>query len=368
MQLKKIISVLLTVSFIIAFVSSGFAKIEQIPQWYKLSAYLENPPELGKEVKAIAKLQSFVGDIDKFQAKIILPESWTCEQPVKIIPGLKKGKSKKIEFLVTPKTYLSQASILIELSMRIPKKQILLDLQKRFPNSYQAMAKSVKQWPSPTKRYTEIPLALLKEESFYPLTGNMWLNYDKRFKNKLSDAGPVYFDNNLITSFQAQTDLEMYEKLQKYLKTDPGFATKLKTSGIDIERKNYDHLIAINVLATRAYQKGNFKEAILFIERLEKEFGKNKSGIHQQLQIAGANIKGLSYWGKGQKRLAENTLKKAFYKNRKHKLQRYILRNLGLLMLSKGDKTTAKQMFKLGLQIKPAYTQLKSELEKISQQ
>ncbi|MDD3147869.1 MAG: hypothetical protein PHD82_11240, partial [Candidatus Riflebacteria bacterium] len=72
-------------------------------------------------------------------------------------------------------------------------------------------------------------------------------------------------------------------------------------------------------------------------------------------------LKGLVFWSQGQKRLAEDAMKKAFYANRKHALQRYVLRNIGLLMLSNRDRDTASQMYNLARPFKQGYILLESE-------
>jgi hypothetical protein len=157
----------------------------------------------------------------------------------------------------------------------------------------------------------------------------------------------------------------MFEKLIGYVKTDPALAAKLAASGVDVNKKRYDQLNGLYVLAVRSFLENNPDQARGFITRLENEIEKIDSDLAESLLIATYNLKGIIFWSLNNKRLAEDFLKKAFYHNRKHPLQRYVLRNIALLMLAKDEKTTAEHMMRLAVNIRSGYTQLEKEYEKV---
>ena len=221
----------------------------------------------------------------------------------------------------------------------------------------------MESWPSPTKRYTDTSFAIFPEESFYPLSGDMWISYADEMSPDPKLKGPVYYIDSMISLHQAQTDVEMYNKLTELLKTEEGLSEKLSESGIDIEKKHFDYLNGLYVLAVDAWKNQDYQTSLNFLEILEKESLSLKKAYADYLNIATNNLRALIFWKQGQRRLTEEAFKKAFYRNKKHKLQRYILRNLGLFMYSIKDKTTAKEMYELAKSFKKGYTLLDKETE-----
>ena len=191
----------------------------------------------------------------------------------------------------------------------------------------------------------------------------MWVSYADELSPDKAFKGPVYYIDSLISLHQAQTDVEMFNKLNVLLKTDMTLAVNLTESGIDLNKKRFDYLNGLYVLAVDAWKNQDFQTALDFLELLEKESVELKKSYADYLKIATGNMRALVFWKQGQRRLAEEAFKNTFALNRKHKLQRYILRNLGLLMYSSKDKETAKQMYSLAKNIKSGYTLLDKELE-----
>lgn len=363
--MKLFSRIVFTAIMILASISMANAAIKQLPEWYEMKVDLDAPPQLHKELKAKVTIASIIGNLENVTVRLILPEGWTVDSQEKK-PGLiKAGETAFVTFNIVPQNFLTQGSIIAEASLIVPKQAIENQIQNNFPNEAKEMIQSVRAWPKVTKRYSEISFALLEEESFYPLNSGMWLSYFAPLSPGDGFKGPVFYNDPIVTTYQAQTDVEMYEKLVNYIKADPALETKLTESGIDLNKKKYDQLNGIYVLATNAFIEKNFTQAKSFIERLESELKNLNSGWVQNLEIAALNLKGIIFWTMNQKRLAEDSLKKAFYTNRKNPLQRYVLRNISLLMLSNNEKTTAEHMMRLALDLKPGYTQLEKEYSKV---
>ena len=356
-----IFSAIILVMLLISTVAT--AETAQIPEWFNLSAGLAAPPELGKPVTVNVKLQMLIGNVDNAELRLILPESWKSEPATHTSGLVSEGNSADFSFVVTPGSCLNQGSIVVEAVMKPPFDALIARINRDFPESAEGMIASVKAWPAETKRYADIAFALFADESFYPLTGDMWLAYEDSLSPEAGFRGPSYYEDTLISAHQAQTDIEMFDKLQNVLKTDPGFAGKLAESGIDIVKKRQDMLNGLYVLAVKSWQAKSYPEAAGFIEQLEKLLEEEKAGSFENLKISVANLKGISFWSQSQKRLAEDAFKKAFYANRKHPLQRYVLRNIGLLMLANKDRETAIQMFDLALPMKQGFTLLAKEAQ-----
>ena len=187
----------------------------------------------------------------------------------------------------------------------------------------------------------------------------MWTSYDDRWKPAGALRGPAYFQESMITPYQAQTDVEMFDKLQKLLKTNPTMRQTLMQSGINLEKKHHDFQVGLYVLATQAYRKGDLETATTLLNRLEPIVSKKDP----RLQIAVGNLKALVLYSRGLRKPAEDAFRKVFYAHRKHPLQRYVLRNLGLLMLARKDRDSAREMFRLALRIKSGYTLLRKEFD-----
>ena len=365
--MKRLINCLSIVLFIfIAFsVYTVNAETMQVPQWYNMKASLEEPPVVGKSVNLNVELQAIIGDLNNVNVRLILPEGWTVDNKQKNIKKIESGKTEQIKFSVLPKNELSQGSIVVEAVFDIPKTSINNAIDKITTDKQVAdgLKASVKSWPNPTKRYTDTSFAIYPEESFYPLSGDMWLNYADDLSPDKAFKGPVYYIDSLISLHQAQTDVEMFNKLNILLKTDMTLAVNLTESGIDLNKKRFDYLNGLYVLAVDAWNNQDYQTALDFLELMEKESAELKKSYADYLKIATGNLRALVFWKQGQRRLAEEAFKNAFAVNRKHKLQRYILRNLGLLMYSAKDKESAKQMYSLAKNIKSGYTLLDKEFE-----
>ncbi len=355
--------VILLTALIVLLLTSGNveAATVQVPEWFGLNVGMAAPPELGKPVAVNVKLQMLIGDVADARIRLILPETWKSEPEALNSGSVKEGSSAEMVFNVTPGSCLNQGSIVVEAVIQVPKAAIIKRIKQDFPESADGMVAAVNAWPDETKRYADIAFALFADESFYPLTGDMWLSYDDSLAPEQGFRGPAYFEDALISAHQAQTDVEMFDKLKVLLESDAAFAGKLAESGIDINKKRQDQLNGLYVLAVKAWQEKKYAEAAGFIEQFEKHIDQEKAGSFANLKIAAGNLKGLVYWSQGQKRLAEEALKKAFYADRKHPLQRYVLRNIGLLMLSNRDRETAVQMYSLALPFKQGFTLLDNE-------
>ena len=366
--MKRLNISLSIVLFILCFIFSVCivnAETMQVPQWYQMKASLEEPPVVGKNVTLNVELQAIIGDLKNISISLILPDGWTVDKKQKNLKIIESGKTEIVKFSVLPKNELSQGSIVVEGIFDVPKDSINAVLDKISPdkNIAKDLKASVNAWPNPTKRYTDTSFAIFPEESFYPLSGDMWVNYADEMAPDKGFKGPVYFWDSLISIHQAQTDVEMFTKLTDLLKTDESLANKLTENGIDLNKKRFDYLNGLYVLAVDAWKNQDYQSSLDFLELLEKESAELKKSQIDYLKIATGNIRALVFWKQGQKRLAEEAFKKAFYQNRKHNLQRYILRNLGLLMYSFKDKSTAQQMYSLAKNMKKGYTLLDKEFD-----
>jgi hypothetical protein len=362
---KKLFAVLFCFLTIILAAVPASGKIVQYPAWYNMSLDINSPLRLDQPVTITVSIESFLGNLKDTRVRLIPPDSWNQNNLVKTIALIKAGEKKKIEFVLTPKSYLDQGSIVSEAIFNVPFEAIAAKVKEDFPDRAEGMISGLSSWPKVSKRYSEISFALLKEEAIFPLGKAIWRTYYDELAPDKGFRGPVFYDDPVISAYQAQTDVEMFQKLINYTTADPSLAQKLAESGVDINKKRYDQLNGLYVLATKSFLNGNLDQAQGFIEQFEKEIIKIDSEFVENLEIAALNLKAIIFWSKNQKRLAQEFLKKAFYKNRKHDLQRYVLRNIGLLMLANNEKATAEHMMKLGLSISPGYTLLEKELEKV---
>ncbi len=337
----------------------------QTPEWYKLKATLEEPPVVGKTIPLNIELQALIGDLKNINIRLILPDEWSVDSLEKKVKIIESGKKENIVFSVFPKIALTQGSIVVEATFDIPKNSInkAIDKMTTDKNIADSLKSSVNSWSSPTKRYTDTSFAIFPEESFYPLSNDMWINYADEMSPNTKFRGPVYYIDSMISLHQAQTDVEMFIKLSELLKTDESLAKKLAETGIDLNKKRYDYLNGLYILAVDAWKNNDYQNSLNFIGQLEKEAKDLNKNLADYLKISTENLKALIYWKQGQKHLAEEAFKNAFSQNRKHKLQRYILRNLGLFMYSKKDKATAQEMYELAKGFKKGYTLLDKEAD-----
>lgn len=361
----KFSKIIFFISIVLVCVSVN-AETMQIPQWYKMSAILEEPPVLGKPVSLNVDLTAIIGDLNNVSIKLLLPDGWVVDKNQQKVKKIISGKNESLKFSLVPKSELNQGSIVVEGIFDIPKNSINAEIDKLAKDKTMAdsLKASVNSWESPTKRYTDVSFAIFPEESFSPLSGDMWLNYADDLITIKGFRGPSYYSDPLISVHQAQTDVEMFNKLRDLLKSDASLSEKLAENGIDLEKKRLDYLNGLYVLSVDAWKNQDYQTALDFLEQLDKELVELKKAFVDYLKIATNNIRALVFWKQGQRRLAEEAFKKAFYQNRKHKLQRYVLRNLGLLMYSSNDKSTASQMYKLAKDMKKSgYILLDKEID-----
>jgi hypothetical protein len=340
------------------------AKTTQFPEWFRFSAALSGIPQGKAPVTVIASVTALLGDLQGIEVRLLLPPGWTPASQAARLARLPAGSSHGFRFEVTPAGPLPNGSIGCSLSVRVPREALADTIRRDHPPEEAAgMVQTLERWPDITNSFTDISFGLFPEEGFYPLGSDMWLDYDDRLKPEGARRGPVWYRDPLITLHQAQTDVEMYDKLQGLLKTDTAMAAKLADSGVDLSRKKQDQLLGLYMMAADAYGRGDFPGTRGLLARLTNEVPSGKEAANQDLLIAAGNLEGLACWSLGKRREAEEALRKAFYLDRKHPLQRYLLRNQGLLALTRGEKANAREMFRLALGMKPAYTLLAEEVE-----
>lgn len=360
------IAVILLVN-LFSFNSIAFGETLQIPQWYKMTANFEDVPTINKSVTLNVDLTAIIGNLENVDLKLLLPEGWVADKISKKINTIAAGKTENVKFQVTPRSYLTQGSVIVEGTFKTPKASLFNAINKITTDKEiaEGMKNSVNAWPELSKRYTNISFAIFPEESFYPISGDMWIDYADEMAPEKGFKGPVHYSNSVISTHQAQTDVEMYNRLLELLKSDKSLEAKLSESGIDLGKKRSDYLMGLYVLAEDSWRNQDYQSALDLLEQMEANIGSSKSDYIANLKIAGGNLRALVFWQQGQKRLAQDTFKKTFYSNRKHKLQRYVLRNIGLLMYAMKDKSTAQQMYRLAADMKKGYTLIDKELSLI---
>ncbi|MDD3147312.1 MAG: hypothetical protein PHD82_08425, partial [Candidatus Riflebacteria bacterium] len=200
MKPHRPLAIILTVILVLLLAPGAVdAATVQIPEWFSLSVGMAAPPEPGKPVAVNVRLNMLTGDIANAEVRPILPETWKSE-PEKLSCGpVKEGGSAEVIFNVTPGSCLNQGSIVIEAIIPVPKAQIIGRIKKDFPESAEGMIAAVNAWPDETKRYSDLAFALFAEESFFPLTGDMWLAYDDSLAPEKGFRGPVYYEDTLIS-------------------------------------------------------------------------------------------------------------------------------------------------------------------------
>lgn len=356
------------VSLVIFTQTWAFASTNHIPEWFNFTATFSKPPEIGKPIQVLATLTALVGDIQDIHVSLIMPPDWTPASPTAQLDLLGNGTSRTFSFTLTAPHPVPNGSIQCLFNSRIPKKAIKAAISTLSKEEREAMELVVDTFPDRGKGYADIAFALFPEEGFFPLSSDMWLHYDDRLTPARLLRGPVLYRNSVLTSFQAISDVEMYEKLMEKIKADPTLTQQLEASGISLDRKRMDYLAALYTLGVEEYLKGNFSRCLKFLDRLDAENPEKEEGLWAEQAIGEGNLRGLCQWGLGNKKQAEKFLRKTFYKNRKKPVQRYVLRNLALLHYDMGNLTTAREMFRLGWEIKPEYTLIKEELEKLNNQ
>ncbi len=343
----------------------AFASTIQLPAWYEFTAALEAIPQVDQPVPVVASLTALVGDIENISISLVLPPGWTADKTSDVLARLPAKSTHAFRFLVKPAGPLPNGGIGCSFQARSPKAALISAIRATGHDLAEAMAQAVANAPETGSGYADIAFALFAEEGFYPLGGTMWLAYDDRLKPSDALRGPSVWKDEMISTHQAETDVEMFERLQQQLAANPQLAEQLAANGIDVARKRGDALHALLILATEAYLKGEFPRSLELLTRFEGAMSALAADQQLELRIAGRNLRALCLWASGNKRGAEDLLRETFYLNRKLPIQRYVLRNLGLMTLDKGDRNTAREMFRLALDIKPAYTLLQKELAQL---
>jgi hypothetical protein len=236
---------------------AALAATTQIPPWYTLTATLEAPPQIKVPVVAKVTVGAPLVDLQDLEIVLVPPAGWAgTATPSQRLDRLAAGETRTLSFTLTPTGPVAHGSIVVFLRTPVPKGAIQEALRATMGEDGPAMAERVAAWPAHGEGITEIAFSLLPEESFYPLTGDMWTTYDDRLKKEPALRGPGLFREAVVTPFQAQTDVDMHDRLTGLLQTDPTLAGTLEAQGIDLARKRQDLLLGLYVLATEAYLKG----------------------------------------------------------------------------------------------------------------
>jgi len=335
-----------------------------LPPWYGFDAELAGPPRIGVPLDVLATLTSRLGTLDGITVTLMAPAGWAGATPSATLDRLASGASHLFRFTVTPTGPMPNGSIGCKLRLRMPKAALIDQAGRLFPQEAEKIASLIKQRPDEHESFTDMAFALYPQEGFYPLASDMWLTYDDRLRPEGFDRGAVLYRDAMITPFQAQTDVDMHDKLQALLKSDPNLRADLERKGIDLRKKKFDQLLGLYVLATEAFLKGDHQGAEALLHRFAVE-SENLDGLPAELLIAAENLRGLAAWALGDRKTAEQALQKAFYRNRKLPVQRYVLRNIALLTASRGDRATAREMLRLASEMKPAYVLVVDEYRRI---
>lgn len=353
--MRFILRVVLILSLIAPNVTAPVsAEMPRLPSWYTFDAALADIPRVGIPVDVLATVTSLLGDLEDVSVSLLLPQGWGKATPSTALARLASGSSRLFRFSVTPAGPIPNGSIGCRLRVRAPKAALIQEAGRRFPEEANKISQTIHSWPEMHESFTDMAFALYAEEGFYPLGSDMWITYDDRLRPEDAVRGPCLYRDVMITPFQAQTDVEMFDKLQGLLKSDPKLETSLEAKGIDLKKKKFDQLLGLYVLAVEAFLKNDQPAAEALLNRFVTDNGESPV-VPVELVIAAENLRGLAAWASGDRRTAEQALQKAFYRNRKLPVQRYVLRNIGLLMLAKGDRATAREMLRLASEMKPAY-------------
>lgn len=356
---------LLLVFVVLLSASTAFGHTTNLPPYAEFSATLDSIPQVGVPLRVVGTLTALIGELKDAEISMMPPTGWAIPRPLKL-SRIASGSSRSFVFEITPSAPAPVGSILCEARIRLPKKQMIEQYRITSPENGEVLARMVEARPEFEKMYCDVAFSLHEHEGFFPLGEYMWINYDSRLVPTGFSTGPVYYREGMITPYQAQTDIEMFEKLKNLLAADPTLAHQLESTGVDISKKSHDYLLGLYVMATEAYEKGSFQTAASLISRIQSELEALPKDAHPELLIVVGNLKGLTEWATGDRKRAEETIRQTFYRERKHPLQRYSLRNLGLLMLDSGNRQMARQMFQLALQMKPEYSLLRLELDSLA--
>lgn len=352
--------------FVLSLLSPVRGETRQIPEWFRFSAALSATPQMGKPLEVLATVTALIGDLTDIHVRLMLPAGWAPASPAANLDRIASGSSRLFTFQVQTAGALPNGSIGCFLEAKTPKAAIGSALPQAMgltrPEA-DLLGKRIQQLPDLTSAFTDIAFAVYPEEGFYPLGSDMWQVYVDHLTPKGMIRGPVLYKDSIYGVFQAQTDVEMYQKLEKLVKSDPRAADSLKVSGIDLNRKTQDYTVAQYVLAVEALVKKNYVESFNRIETMEKTWKSLPETVQTDLKVAAGNVKAVCRWATGDKKGAEEMFRNTFYSQRKLPAQRYTLRNLGLLCLDRGDLSNGREMLRLSLEMKAGYSLLQEEMK-----
>jgi len=345
--------------------TNAWARQLATPEWYQLSATLAASPRLEGPVEVLATLSCRFGELKQIEIGLRLPEGWTPASPSARLQKLASGSSHLFRFSVQPGAPLPNGSIGCTFSAVSPKSEIAGWLLQQGDEGKE-LAGIVKSWPDRGTGFTDVPFALYAEEGFFPLGADMWLGYDDRLKQEAMQRGPSFYQESLISVHQATTDAEMYQRLITQLAANPALAETLKNNGIDLDRKRQDVLGGLYVLAQESFLKGAWSNAEKWLSQFEA-LGREIPGDRlPEMRVAAGNLRGLVLWSKVDSKGAEKAFHDTFYARRKNPAQRYVLRNLALVTLQRGDKAAAREGLRLALEFKPGWSLVTRELQALA--
>jgi len=119
--------------------STSFSFTRQMPEWYRLTAYFKNAPQMNKSVMVIVRLTSLIGNIKPSGIKLKVPDGWKILNNNKKSGLIKQSESELIQFEVVPTSYAAEGSILIEANINVPKEKIKVYLDQHFPDTADKM-------------------------------------------------------------------------------------------------------------------------------------------------------------------------------------------------------------------------------------
>lgn len=339
------------------------AKTFNMPAWYDLELKLSGAPEVGRPLTITASLTPLLGEIRNLTAKFVLPPGWvTRMQNLPTGPGA-VGQALQFVCEVVPPAPLPLGNIGFSFSADVPKTALLAAVA-RDPeldaNTLADVKQRIEALPARGEGYADAEFILTEVEGFYPLGPDVWTTYDNRLAGKFG-RGVVYFADAERSVDQAREVVELYGRLQQLIAHNASFPRIMQNAGVDLNAKRLEVLESLYALAVASYQKGETAAAAEFLRKFMNETDDMPQGAALPQVVAARNLNGLTAWLAGDKKKAEQELRDAFYTDRRQPLQRYVLRNLALLYLERGERDLARQTFGLARQLKPDWGMLASE-------
>ena len=188
-----------------------------LPEWFRLSAVFDGSPRVNEKIGVIATLSALVGDIHNIRIELKVPKGWTPASPTAELDRLASGTSRGFFFQLQAGGPLPNGSIGVSFIGKVPKNGIGAAIRAPSPEEAEAMLEVVRKLPERSGGYADIAFSLFAEEGFFPLGSDMWIFYDDRLTPSGMVRGPVLYRDSVLSPFQAQTDVEMYEKMLKVI-------------------------------------------------------------------------------------------------------------------------------------------------------